>query len=1179
MATVKYSPYKGVFTEGDVITATLDWFDEAEELYFVWAFGLGVYEPMDYKTAVDAGAVTVSGRTVTLKRLVKDEEDARKVFVFRRSLLKTAAEQTSLDAIPLAAMLAELEELRRCAEDAKVEAEKALRVPEDDQDTTHFTDRETRAGQIAGFDDRGNPAVGKAVRQIQEIYELFDKMLALYEEMKETFEAFKGKLLAWEAELKAWAEGFRGDMEKLYDETMNVYEDVKAIYEKLKDWERLFEERWESYREELYAEWKTYLNGIRAEWESKLSQIDAEWKKVLSGYDVEWKGVLAAYDAEWKKILAAYEVEFSELFKKYEALWNENVEAFKAWAEAKKQEILEWESNLKRWGEDFKGDIEQWGNAFKQELAEWKAAFEQELAAWKDELLKWEEALKKWAEDFQKRMEALYDELRQYRYQVITREEYDLLLEDSDRLDDGMLYLVKGTFDVGYVFYDLLKEYFPDIILPIENGPFEEDVDLRRVARLDKFNVFKTANRFLYQSQMLEAPTDPLHLVRLCDLEDWEGGGGGDKGFLVAKVFDDVVPTTGAAVGKDENGYLRMALAGTSKAGAVRLALSVDDAGGVMTAEKTKEAIGSLEEKVASNFAKFEAGTSTAETGAKHGKSLLASQNGEDGGFYVGSNRSATRAWTQYMTRYRQTGVRAYGATNGEYEDYLWAPRTEGDEPLRVARMKDFDRIVNPTLVVSTEGEKTEDPDENANITAWIGTLGALKGLEEDDATAIVPDAVSVWRRTKGTTVNGTLNMRMKIMRWDEASGAWAIAAKSKETRIWNNFADGEEIKFTFAWDGDGIPANEKIIIGFVRMNEEDVAGTFTQASCAQTTTRSGSMTVAPGLSTREPAVQEYAPVMRLGTARVLTPADIDALIAGAGTGGVSEAWVEDNFMPLSGGNIEGDLRIGYVRNGTFYQAVGLNHQTGSADFSGILTAQIGDFANLRVFARNESGAKVPVFTANPSGVSTSLNISTTGTLTAGSVETGAVNFTGDVGNITAMDDGSLAIVGKTINIAATGEGRFINIRSSVLNFTGGSIWMKHAGSNQMTKVYAGSIELYTENSAASQIYVKIGDGNITATGAVSATDITARETLTVGNSGYDLTITEGGNISGVNSIAFANGSSSFNVSGGEITIDTPVFFPYGNDIYIGGETSEENYSLREKIADLEARIAALEGA
>lgn len=743
MATVKYSPYKGVFTEGDVITATLDWFDEAEELYFVWAFGLGVYEPMDYKTAVDAGVVTVSGRTVTLKRLVKDEEDARKVFVFRRSLLKTVAEQTSLDAIPLAAMLAELEELRRCAEDAKVEAEKALRVPEDDQDTTHFTDRETRAGQIAGFDDRGNPAVGKGVRQIQEIYELFDKMLALYEEMKETFEAFKKDLAAWENELKAWAEGFRGDMEKLYDETMNAYEDVKAIYEKLKDWERLFEERWESYREELYAEWKTYLNGIRAEWESKLSQIDAKWEEVLSGYDVEWKGVLAAYDAEWKKVLAAYEVEFSELFKKYEALWNENVEAFKAWAEAKKRELLAWEEDLK-----------QWADTFKQELSEWKAAFEQELAAW-------EEALKKWAEDFQERMEALYEELRQYRYKVVTREEYDALCR-AGKIDDGSIYFVKGTFDVGFVFYDLLKEYFPDIIRPIEEGPIEGSEDLRRVAVLDEPNEFSGTTTFSGEVNVLSGK-----VVRFRNGEgntavsirftDSPTGGVLNQGSATSttamtwmsgnymswfssefvRLYSGYSSESGisptAKIEANPNGVILAAGAGDAAkividAGKIQVsgvALTLNVAPTAANHATTK---GYVDDKVAAleaDYAKFEAGTSTAETGAKHGKSLLASQNGEDGGFYVGANKSATRAWTQNMTRYRQTGVRAYGEKTGKHEDYFWSPRTAEDEPLRVARLKDFAALEAKIAALKERIDALEELPAEGYIRLRIETTSA----------------------------------------------------------------------------------------------------------------------------------------------------------------------------------------------------------------------------------------------------------------------------------------------------------------------------------------------------------------------------------------------------------------------------------------------------------------------
>lgn len=92
------------------------------------------------------------------------------------------------------------------------------------------------------------------------------------------------------------------------------------------------------------------------------------------------------------------------------------------------------------------------------------------------------------------------------------------------------------------------------------------------------------------------------------------------------------------------------------------------------------------------DFAKFEGATSTAETGAKHGKALLASQSAEDGGFYVGGNKSATRAWTRYLTRYQRTRVRAYGAADSTPEDfYLRADEAgEGNAGNVIARMKDI---------------------------------------------------------------------------------------------------------------------------------------------------------------------------------------------------------------------------------------------------------------------------------------------------------------------------------------------------------------------------------------------------------------------------------------------------------------------------------------------------------
>ena len=124
------------------------------------------------------------------------------------------------------------------------------------------------------------------------------------------------------------------------------------------------------------------------------------------------------------------------------------------------------------------------------------------------------------------------------------------------------------------------------------------------------------------------------------------------------------------------------------------------------------------------DFAKFEAGTSTSETGAKHGKALLASQSAEDGGFYVGGNKSATRAWTRYLTRYQRTRVRAYGAADSTPEDfYLRADEAgEGNAGNVIARMKDIP-AAGDTVTIG-EGK-------DLNIS------GTLRWRDDDGNTAI----------------------------------------------------------------------------------------------------------------------------------------------------------------------------------------------------------------------------------------------------------------------------------------------------------------------------------------------------------------------------------------------------------------------------------------------------------
>ena len=124
------------------------------------------------------------------------------------------------------------------------------------------------------------------------------------------------------------------------------------------------------------------------------------------------------------------------------------------------------------------------------------------------------------------------------------------------------------------------------------------------------------------------------------------------------------------------------------------------------------------------DFAKFEAGTSTAETGAKHGKSLLASQDGENGGFYAAANKSATRAWTRFLTRYQRTRMRVYGAADVTPEDFYFRADEAGEDNAGnvIARMKDIP-AAGDTVTVGKGND--------------LNISGTLRWRDDDGNTAI----------------------------------------------------------------------------------------------------------------------------------------------------------------------------------------------------------------------------------------------------------------------------------------------------------------------------------------------------------------------------------------------------------------------------------------------------------
>ena len=125
----------------------------------------------------------------------------------------------------------------------------------------------------------------------------------------------------------------------------------------------------------------------------------------------------------------------------------------------------------------------------------------------------------------------------------------------------------------------------------------------------------------------------------------------------------------------------------TDTMGVVQIATTVNDENvpHVVNAKLLKDTL--------SEYAKYYANNSpsSGDLGI-HGKSLFASQNGDNGGLYVGGNNNGNVSWTQWVTRYQRDRIRVYGNTNGTYEDFYLDPGTDEDKKhLQIARLKDIE--------------------------------------------------------------------------------------------------------------------------------------------------------------------------------------------------------------------------------------------------------------------------------------------------------------------------------------------------------------------------------------------------------------------------------------------------------------------------------------------------------
>lgn len=226
MAKAIYIPYKGVFGGAESITTTLEWFNDASELVFLWVFPDGKGTQKVYTTATNAGSVTVSGTTVTISS-IQDEagESAIEVFVYRRSAVSTRAVEDS-EMIPLKAMLTELEELYLAVEDVRIEVDKAIRMPEWENTEPHLMAREFRKGKAMGFDALGNPVCG--ILNIPELSDYLTLLNTLKDDLRNTHKQLT-------EQLDAHYEGLKGDLDKIKADTQSIHDATQNLHDAAED--------------------------------------------------------------------------------------------------------------------------------------------------------------------------------------------------------------------------------------------------------------------------------------------------------------------------------------------------------------------------------------------------------------------------------------------------------------------------------------------------------------------------------------------------------------------------------------------------------------------------------------------------------------------------------------------------------------------------------------------------------------------------------------------------------------------------------------------------------------------------------------------------------------------------------------------------------------------------------
>ena len=154
------------------------WFRYADNLDAVDAAAFGI----DSEGNVSRDTTVISAGNLLYDPLTKyfsckcpfEKVERWKLYIWRRNedLSLRELEWSNGQKIPVSGLVSDVNTLKQRVKDHTTNIGRSLKVPEIGTSSLLFPPKEVRAGQVAGFDDDGNPATGENVAQVKELYDV-----------------------------------------------------------------------------------------------------------------------------------------------------------------------------------------------------------------------------------------------------------------------------------------------------------------------------------------------------------------------------------------------------------------------------------------------------------------------------------------------------------------------------------------------------------------------------------------------------------------------------------------------------------------------------------------------------------------------------------------------------------------------------------------------------------------------------------------------------------------------------------------------------------------------------------------------------------------------------------------------------------------------------------------------